>query len=432
MSQCEHLQSFMVDISACESEPERRLAQAMAIIPPGRWYVCNQVDVLDYRADFVVRPTGGVPLVVEVDGFEFHSGSIAKASADAQRDADMRAAGYSVVRWAARDVLGDTQRCLNELCDYVGADRVEFSGVDAKHIKEILIVTFQRLGEGRPALAVPAGLRDVDALLDGGGRPGNLIIVAGRPGSGKTSYALQWVLAATDTSRTDGLRGYAYVATLEMEGEECATRTLTNRASVDGRAIRRGQMHADDWTSLAEAARELSERDIWINDQASTLAKISSEARQIKRRAIANGSDLAIIVVDYLQIMDLPAGETNEQEIAKTTKALKRLAKELSCPVVLLSQLNRGVESRENKRPLMSDVKGSGGIEADADIVIGLYRDEYYHPETTEAPGVAEVIVLKQRGGEVGTATVRYEKEFTRFSDLAQYDEVRPEMANDW
>jgi replicative DNA helicase len=229
---------------------------------------------------------------------------------------------------------------------------------------------------------------------------------------GKTSLALNIAVnAAKETKRP------AIVYSLEMSKEQLVRRMLSSEGRVDATRMRGNRLDKDDWPRLIQAANDLSQTEIYLDDSAPMTPL---EIRAKSRRLLAEKS-LSLIVVDYLQLMRSGGRKTDnrEQEISEISRSLKGLAKELNIPIIALSQLNRGVESRLDKRPMMSDLRESGAIEQDADLILFVYRDEVYNEETDKV-GVAEIIIGKQRSGPVGTIELRFSKEYTRFDNLAR------------
>jgi replicative DNA helicase len=258
---------------------------------------------------------------------------------------------------------------------------------------------------------VPTGFIDLDRIT-AGFQPSDLIIIAARPSMGKTALALN--IAAYAALEADPRIGVAFFS-LEMSKEQLVLRLLCAEARVDSSKARAGYLSERDFPRLAQAAARLSEAPIFIDDS-SDLSPIALKAkcRRLKRERSVN---LGLIIVDYMQLMRAARpGESREKEIAEISRSLKALAKELRVPVVALSQLNRQVETRPDRRPLLADLRESGAIEQDADVIAFIYRDEIYHRDSKE-PGVAEIIVAKQRNGPTDTARLTYLKEFTRFEN---------------
>ena len=255
--------------------------------------------------------------------------------------------------------------------------------------------------------------------LTAGLHPGDLSIVAARPGMGKTSFVLNVATnvaspkgreSATDpTQRWEDQGVGVAVFSLEMPREQIANRMVCSEGKVDVGKLRQGFLSPQDWSRLTQAASYLGSLPIWIDDTGKKVRKIG------------------LVVVDYLQLMKGRDGvQSREQEISEISRGLKGLAKELYLPVIALSQLNRAVETRseKSKRPQLSDLRESGAIEQDADNIIFIYRDEYYNKEATTEPNVAELIIAKQRNGPTGTAKVRFDREYTRFDNLAEGEYV--------
>ncbi len=256
---------------------------------------------------------------------------------------------------------------------------------------------------------VPTGFGDLDRLLNGL-HPGQLIIVAGRPGLGKSTVAMDFCRSA---SIANGQASAIF--SLEMSKIEIVTRLLSAESKVNLATLRSGQLSDQDWTRLARRMGEISEAPIFVDDTPNmTLMEIRAKARRMRQR-----NDLKLIVVDYLQLMTSPRKvESRQQEVSEISRGLKLLAKEVECPVIAVSQLNRGPEQRTDKRPQLSDLRESGAIEQDSDVVILLHRDDYYDKESPRA-GEADFIVAKHRNGPTDTVTVAAQLHFSRFVDMA-------------
>lgn len=262
---------------------------------------------------------------------------------------------------------------------------------------------------------VPSGFIDLDEITSGW-QSSDLIIVAARPAMGKTAITLNMMTHAAVERNVP-----AAFFSLEMSNQQLAIRMLCSQARVDQTKLRRGNMTEQEWARLIKAAGGLSEAAIFLDDTPSLpIMEFRSKARRLKAE-----HDIGIIFIDYLQLMRGTAQSrssgSREQEISEISRNLKAVAKELDIPIVALAQLNRGVESRADKRPMMSDLRESGAIEQDADIISFIYRDEVYN-EDTERRGLAEVILGKHRNGAIGTVTLRFFNMFTRFENLAPED----------
>ena len=284
-----------------------------------------------------------------------------------------------------------------------------------EHITDVVVRSFEAITKAaenkQHITGLPTGFERLDRMT-AGMHPGDLIIIAGRPGMGKTAFALNVALNACRMRKAS-----AVVLSLETPKEQLANRLLCSEAKVDAGKLRTGHLSRDDWPKLTAAAGTLSDLPFWLDDTPGlTLMELRAKTRRLKAE-----HDLGLIVIDYLQLMR--AGiktDSREQEISEISRSLKGMAKELGLPVIALSQLNRGVESRGNKdkRPQLSDLRESGAIEQDADTIWFIYRDEVYNQESTER-GVAEIIVGKQRAGATGTVKCLFQREFTRFENLA-------------
>lgn len=261
---------------------------------------------------------------------------------------------------------------------------------------------------GSEMIGLPTGYVDLDKILSGL-RPANLVVVAGRPGMGKSSLALGIAInAATKGSPVA-------VFSLEMSKEELVQRMLSSVAKVDSKKIQNGQL-GDLWPRVVDAAGKMYKTPIFIDDSAVvSVTDIRAKCRRLKRK-----HGLGLIVIDYLQLMQANRAENRQQEISEISRNLKNLARELEVPIIACSQLSRAVEAREDKRPRLPDLRESGAIEQDADVVMFIYRHEYYHQEDTDKRGIAEVSIAKHRGGPTGSVDLTFQPEFTRFANLGR------------
>ncbi len=274
------------------------------------------------------------------------------------------------------------------------------------HIKDVLIQTYDHLQELREnkadAIGTPTGYSDIDRVLVGMGKS-DLILVGARPGMGKTSFCLN--IGANVAKAT---KKAVCIFSLEMSNEQLVTRMLSSEALVDSHALRSGEISGEQWTKLAQAAAMLSECNIYIDDTTGiTVTGMKAKLRRVK--------NLGLVVIDYLQLMQSDKRiENRVQEVGEISRNLKILAKELMVPVIVCAQLSRGPESRTDKRPMLSDLRDSGAIEQDADVVMFLYRDEYYDSDPEKA-NTAECILAKNRHGSTGNVELGWQGEFTRF-----------------
>ena len=285
-----------------------------------------------------------------------------------------------------------------------------------QHINPLLTQVVERIQElhdrDNPSdiTGVPTGYHDLDAKTSGL-QPGDLLIVAGRPSMGKTSFALNM---AEHVAIEVGLP--VAVFSMEMGGAQLAMRMLSSVGKLDAHRVRTGRLNDDEWSRLSFALGKMHEAPLYI-DETPALNPIDLRARA--RRLHRQCGKLGLIVIDYLQLMSSAGqGENRATEISEISRSLKSLAKELNVPVMALSQLNRSLEQRPNKRPVMSDLRESGAIEQDADVIMFIYRDEVYNPDTPDK-GSAEIIIGKQRNGPIGMVRLTFIGEYTRFENFA-------------
>ena len=302
-------------------------------------------------------------------------------------------------------LLDDAERRILQLSDT--KNRGDFASVGA--VVEVTLDKITKLYENKAGLTgLPTGFRDLDRMTSGL-QPSDLILVAARPSMGKTAFTL-------NIAQNVGVRQHKTVAffSLEMSQEQLVQRLLCQIAHIDSQKLRTGQLNSDEeWTRLTYACDKLYESPIYIDDTPGiSVAEMRSKARRLKSE---HGLDL--IIVDYLQLMQGRNAESRQQEISEISRSLKALARELKVPLIALSQLSRSVESRQDKRPMLSDLRESGALEQDADIVSFLYREDYYDKET-ENQHITEVILAKHRNGPVGSVKLYFKNEFTLFLNL--------------
>jgi replicative DNA helicase len=317
--------------------------------------------------------------------------------------------GYGSAAGAGRDVDDVVDLAQQAIYDVTERRVSEDFAVLADMLQPTLDEIEAVGAQGGVMTGVPTGFTDLDRLLNGL-HPGQLVVVAGRPGLGKST-------ASMDFARTASVRHNlaSAIFSLEMSKVEIVMRLLSAESRVPLHVLRSGQLSDDDWTKLARRMGEISEAPLFVDDTPNmTLMEIRAKARRLKQR-----HDLKLIVVDYLQLMTSPKRvESRQQEVADLSRGLKLLAKEVDCPVIAVSQLNRGPEQRNDKRPQLSDLRESGSIEQDADVVILLHRDDYYDKESPRA-GEADFIVAKHRNGPTDTVTVAAQLHLSRFVDMA-------------
>ncbi|MBE6932058.1 MAG: replicative DNA helicase [Ruminococcaceae bacterium] len=312
----------------------------------------------------------------------------------------------------ARDILESAEKRIFAL-------RKGNSGDSLEHIGTVLLKVFDHLTElaesGNAFPGLPTGLIDLDRKINGLNKS-DLVLIAARPGMGKTSIALNITL---NTAKKSG-KTIAFFS-LEMSREQLGMRLMANESFVDNQKLVTGQLSEEEWGKIGLASSALSQTDIRVDDNPTiTVAEINAKCRRL--------DNLGLVVIDYLQLMTSSggkstAGENRQQIVSDISRALKIMAKELNVPVICLSQLSRANESRQDKRPMLSDLRESGAIEQDADVVMFLYRDDYYHENSPEK-NVAECIVAKNRHGETGTVKLQWLPQFTTFANREwQHDE---------
>jgi replicative DNA helicase len=293
------------------------------------------------------------------------------------------------------------------------ADQYRRKGTGFSPIKPLLAKAIDRIEmlfqkEGH-ITGASTGFNDFDDLTSGM-QPSDLVIVAGRPSMGKTTFAMNIAEHVAIKEQVP-----VAVFSMEMPGEQLAMRMISSLGRIDQHRVRTGKLEDDEWPRMTSAINILAETKLYIDD---TPAMTPTEVRaRCRRLARENDGKLGLVVLDYLQLMQSPGSESRVNEISDISRSLKALAKELNVPVIALSQLNRSLEQRPNKRPIMSDLRESGAIEQDADVIVFIYRDEVYNKDTTDK-GTAEIIIAKQRNGPIGTTRLTFLGQYTRFENF--------------
>ncbi|MGH2756319.1 MAG: replicative DNA helicase [Actinomycetota bacterium] len=307
--------------------------------------------------------------------------------------------------------IADTLNDAEETIFNVGDKRLKDDYHEIRKLLMASMVSIEKLYErGENLTGLSSGFPDLDEMT-AGFQPSNLIIVAARPSQGKSSLMNDFALAAALKNHVPTV-----IFSLEMSKEEVVKRFLSSEARVDAQRINKGALQEQDWTKLSAALGRLAEAPIFIDDSANiSLMEMRAKCRRLKAK-----HGLGLIVVDYLQLMQSPRRSENRvQEVSEISRSLKILARELQVPVVCASQLNRMVESRADKRPLLGDLRESGSIEQDSDVVMFIYRDEVYNPDT-EARGEAELIIAKHRNGPTGKVRLAFMNQYTKFASIAK------------
>jgi len=284
---------------------------------------------------------------------------------------------------------------------------------DLKTVASILTTTFNEIesrANGTSVAGIPVNFYDFDAMTQGLQR-GDLIVFGGRPAMGKTSMALN---IAKNVAQLHNLP--VCIFSLEMSKEQLTYRLLAMEVGIEASRLRTGRLQQDEWPYLGEGIKSLGELPLFITDKSNiTVDEMIAKCQDIKEQ---KKSELGLVVIDYVQLMDGAQYSSRDEELSKIVVQLKEMAKLLQVPVIVLSQLNRAIEHRRNKRPMLSDLRETQSLESHADVVTMIYRDEYYNPET-EDRGITELITCKHRNGPVGTVKLLLEPQFARFRNLA-------------
>ncbi|MEH6420550.1 replicative DNA helicase [Pseudomonas sp. CGJS7] len=307
------------------------------------------------------------------------------------------------------EILAKAEQQVFAIAEAGARGRTDFTPV-TKALSEAFDVLQTRYANGGAVTGIPTGYTEFDEMT-AGLQNTDLLILAARPAMGKTTFALN--IAEHAAFRT---KKAVAVFSMEMSASQLALRLISSVGRVNAQRLRSGQLEDEDWARVTGAIRQLREVKIFIDD----TPGLSPEVLRAKSRRLKREHDLGLIVIDYLQLMSVPGNSENRAtEISEISRSLKHLAKELNLPVIALSQLNRSLEQRADKRPVMADLRESGAIEQDADVIIFIYRDDYYNKETSPDKGLAEVIIGKQRSGPTGSLKLKFFGEYTRFDNLA-------------
>lgn len=322
---------------------------------------------------------------------------------------DIADTAYNPEGKTPREVLDYSEKLVFDICERDGRSRQGFTS-----IKELLTRSIDRIEElfesQESITGIATGFNDLDNMTSGL-QPGDLVIVAGRPSMGKTSFAMniaEYVAVEKNLP--------VAIFSMEMPGEQLTMRMLASLGRINSNKIRTGRLNDEDWPRINTAVQLLDSSKLYIDDSPSLNPL---ELRSRARRLLRDHDQIGLIVIDYLQLMaSAEANDNRATELSAITRSLKMLAKEVNVPVIALSQLNRSLEQRPNKRPVMSDLRESGAIEQDADVILFIYRDEVYNSES-EQKGAAEIIIGKQRNGPIGTVKLTFRGEYTRFENFA-------------
>jgi replicative DNA helicase len=387
----------------------------------GLWAKGEPVDAITLANELEERgeleQIGGAARIAELAALVSATANVEHYARIVKEAATLRGliqAGQEIVR-LGRERLGETAVLVDRAEQIVFDLAQQRVTGDFDQIGPLLTESFERITKlyeaGVDVTGIPCGFRDLDRLTSGF-QPGNLVILAARPSMGKSALGL--CIAANL-----GVRTGTPVAlfTLEMSKAEVTQRLMCSEAKVESNRVRSGKLTQEDWPRLTAACDKLMKAPIYVDDTGSiTMMELRSKARRLKSRE----PNLGLIVVDYLQLMTSGGTVENRvQEVSQISRNLKVLARDLDVPILALSQLSRAVEQRHDKRPILSDLRESGSIEQDADLVLFVYRDEYYNGEESDAQGLAELILAKHRNGPTDAIKLSFLKRYAKFTDLA-------------
>ncbi len=362
-------------------------------------------------------PIGGSARVAELAALVSATANVEHYARIVKENATLRGliqAGQEITR-LGHERLGETAQLVDRAEQIVFDLAQQRLTGDFAHIGPLLTESFERITKlyeaGADVTGIPSGFRDLDRLTSGF-QPGNLVILAARPSMGKSALALC-------IGANLGVRSSTPVAlfTLEMSKSEVTQRLMCSEAKVESDRVRSGKLTQEDWPRLTAACDKLMKAPIYVDDTGSiTMMELRSKARRLKARE----PDLGLIIVDYLQLMTSGGtAENRVQEVSQISRNLKVLARDLDVPILALSQLSRAVEQRHDKRPILSDLRESGSIEQDADLVFFVYRDDYYNGEESDQQGLAELILAKHRNGPTDAIKLSFLRRYAKFADLA-------------
>lgn len=400
--------------------PDHRLIFGAISVLAGDGKPCDQVTVAEYlERTGSAEAAGGLAYLSQI-ARETPSAANVRSYAEIVRERSLLRQLISAGSEIAASVFNNEGQTARELVDRAEQRVFEIAegstrGSGAISVRTMLPRVIDQIDEAHSnpdkLRGLPSGFAEFDKKT-GGLRPGDLVIVAGRPSMGKTTLAVNMAeYAAVHQEK----RVPVAIFSMEMPSEQLITRMISSIGGVPLGNLRSGRISDDDWVRITSATSQLQEAKLFIDETpALTPTELRARARRVKRE-----HGLGLVVVDYLQLMQVPGTKENRAtEIGEISRGLKILAKELQVPVIALSQLNRAVEQRDNKKPVMSDLRESGSIEQDADMILLIYREEVYDKETTKK-GIAEIDLAKHRNGEIGTFVLTFQGQFTRFNNYA-------------
>ncbi len=385
-----------------------RLSQPVDVVTLGEWFLAQNKSEVVAGGAYLLELVNTTPSAANIRAYA----EIVRDKAIARKLIDV---GTQIVNDAFQpegrttaELLAQAEQQVFAIAQSGDKKRMDFVDINAA-LLDANDVLHERFANGGGITGLATGYDDFDQMT-AGLQPTDLIILAARPAMGKTTFALNIAEYAAIRSKKA-----VAVFSMEMSAAQLAMRLISSNGRVNATRLRTGQIEGEDWGRISAAIKMLKNTKIFIDDTPGLSPDVlRSKARRLKRE-----HDLGLIVIDYLQLMSVPGNSENRAtEISEISRSLKGLAKELNVPVIALSQLNRSLETRADKRPVMADLRESGAIEQDADIIVFIYRDEYYNKENSPDKGLAEIIIGKQRSGPTGSIKLKFFGEYTRFDNL--------------
>jgi replicative DNA helicase len=375
----------------------------------GEWFDSNGLAELVGGSNYVLQLANSTPSAANITAYAeiVREKSVLRQLIDA--GTEITGDGFQPEGRSSQEILENAEQKVFRIAESGARGRKGFVAMRAA-VKEAFQILHQRYESKGSVTGLATGFNDLDEIT-AGLQPSDLIIVAARPSMGKTALAVNFAEHAALKSRKA-----VAIFSMEMSASQLAFRLISSLGRINQQHLRTGDIQEEEWPRVTSAITLLSDAKIFIDDTpALSPGELRARARRLKRE-----HDLGLIVIDYLQLMAVPGNKENRAtEISEISRGLKALAKELNIPVIALSQLNRSLEQRTDKRPVMADLRESGAIEQDADVIIFIYRDEYYNPES-EQRGMAEIIVAKHRNGPTATVVVSFQGHYSRFVDMAR------------
>jgi replicative DNA helicase len=374
----------------------------------GEWFESNKLAELVGGSSYILQLANSTPSAANIVAYAeiVREKSILRQLIDA--GTEITGDGFQPEGRSTQEILEGAEQKVFRIAESGARGRKSFVAMRAA-VKEAFQILHQRYESKGSVTGLATGFADLDELT-AGLQPSDLIIVAARPSMGKTALAVNFAEHAAMRSKKA-----VAIFSMEMSASQLAFRLISSLGRINQQHLRTGDIQEEEWPRVTSAITMLSDAKIFIDDTpALSPAELRARARRLKRE-----HDLGLIVIDYLQLMAVPGNKENRAtEISEISRGLKALAKELNIPVIALSQLNRSLEQRTDKRPVMADLRESGAIEQDADVILFIYRDEYYNPESSDK-GLAEIIIGKQRNGPTGTVKLTFLGQYTKFENFA-------------